>query len=344
MHYFLSAFLFLLCTITPVYAEKIVQCITNFPINAELYTQTLQARGYGGKVVVTDIKDYESRLLKKQGKWWTRLHLHFLNRISLADNIDKIVFFNITPKMVLKYDLSRLPKEKLVLFMWEPRTVLRRMYLPSIQDCFSQIYTWDDSLVDEKTYFKFHYPVLCPEIDSIPSFEEKKFCTLVASDLKSKDERELYSERRKAIRFFEEIGEEGFEFYGKRWDPAEFKSYRGSTPDKLGTLKNYRFCICYENTQGTPGYVTEKIFDCFAAGTVPVYWGASNIEDYIPKDCFIDRRNFASLDKLYAFLKGMSKQDYENYLLQIHEFLLSSAAKRFTQEALNASFCQAVLK
>ena len=36
------------------------------------------------------------------------------------------------------------------------------------------------------------------------------------------------------------------------------------------------------------GYVTEKIFDAFKAGCVPVYWGAENITKYVPAECFID--------------------------------------------------------
>ena len=107
--------------------------------------------------------------------------------------------------------------------MWEPKTVLRRMYLPRIQKCFSKIYTWDDSLVDGKTYFKFHYPNLLPMIDQIPSFEEKKFCTLVATDLKSRYEQELYSERRAAIRFFEKDRKKGLSFMAKDGIPLNIQ-------------------------------------------------------------------------------------------------------------------------
>ena len=31
-----------------------------------------------------------------------------------------------------------------------------------------------------------------------------------------------------------------------------------------------------------PGYITEKIFDCFLARSVPVYWGPGNIADHVP--------------------------------------------------------------
>jgi GR25 family glycosyltransferase involved in LPS biosynthesis len=37
-------------------------------------------------------------------------------------------------------------------------------------------------------------------------------------------------------------------------------------------LKNYRFCLAYEN-QSAPGYTTEKILHAKAAGCVPIYWG-----------------------------------------------------------------------
>ena len=37
-------------------------------------------------------------------------------------------------------------------------------------------------------------------------------------------------------------------------------------------LKNYRFCLAYEN-DSTPGYTTEKLLHAKAAGCVPIYWG-----------------------------------------------------------------------
>lgn len=43
--------------------------------------------------------------------------------------------------------------------------------------------------------------------------------------------------------------------------------------DKNAYLHSVRFHVCPENLDA-PGYVTEKLFDAFAAGTIPVYQGA----------------------------------------------------------------------
>lgn len=45
--------------------------------------------------------------------------------------------------------------------------------------------------------------------------------------------------------------------------------------DKVAFLKDCKFTICPEN-EDTPYYVTEKIFDVFMAGSIPIYTGAAN--------------------------------------------------------------------
>jgi hypothetical protein len=56
--------------------------------------------------------------------------------------------------------------------------------------------------------------------------------------------------------------------------------------DKWDGLAPYRYSIAIENSQ-VPHYWTEKIADCFLAGTIPIYWGCPNITDYFPSDAMI---------------------------------------------------------
>ncbi len=318
-----------------------VEVIANYEVPEGDLTQALQSNQIDARVMAKKPSEYYQQLKKKKG-----LFHQLASRLNLYPQIEgkqteKIIFYNLTPKYCKRCDLSKLPKEKLVLFMWEPPVVLKGMYRSKILAHFEKVYTWDDDLVDNVKFFKFYYPNLTPMLPSLPSFNERKLCTLVSSDLTSTHPLELYSERRKAIEYFESVGESGFEFYGKKWEEGVYSSYRGAPPDKLATIKNYRFSICYENMRDVKGYITEKIFDCFAAASIPVYWGASNITDTIPKECFIDRRDFSTLDELHAFLKAMTEEEYNGYVERIHAFLKSDQAQLYSKETFEKIFCRA---
>lgn len=65
--------------------------------------------------------------------------------------------------------------------------------------------------------------------------------------------------------------------------------------DKWDVLAPYKYHIVIENSS-SDYYFTEKLFDCYLAGTYPIYYGCQNISDYYPKDGMtrIDIRNFDS--------------------------------------------------
>jgi hypothetical protein len=51
-------------------------------------------------------------------------------------------------------------------------------------------------------------------------------------------------------------------------------------------LVDYRFSFCVENdTYDT--YFTEKILDCFATGTIPIYMGTPKVTEYFNSDGII---------------------------------------------------------
>ncbi|TDB37603.1 MAG: hypothetical protein D9V44_05915, partial [Actinobacteria bacterium] len=152
---------------------------------------------------------------------------------------------------------------------------------------------------------------------------------------------ELYLERLAAIRHFGAT--EGFDLYGRGWESptsgadgvtqaAINRSYRGEIPphDKVDVLGGYRFSLCFENT-AFPGYITEKIFDCLAAGTIPVYLGAPDIASYIPEDAYVDFRRFADYPALEAYLRSMTPAEAELKLQAARSFLASEQAQAFTQ-------------
>lgn len=65
----------------------------------------------------------------------------------------------------------------------------------------------------------------------------------------------------------------------------------GRIGNKLEWLKDYKFHLCFENST-YPGYLTEKLFDAFSAGCVPIYWGDTSLRisldsenDHIESHC-----------------------------------------------------------
>lgn len=54
-------------------------------------------------------------------------------------------------------------------------------------------------------------------------------------------------------------------------------------PNKSSMLVPFQYSIAMENA-GRPNYFTEKIVDCFATKTIPIYWGAPNIGDFFNID------------------------------------------------------------
>jgi hypothetical protein len=102
---------------------------------------------------------------------------------------------------------------------------------------------------------------------------------------------------------------------------------------KRHTLSKYKFNICFEN-MSYPGYVTEKIIDAILAGTIPVYWGAPDISDYVPEDVFIDASRFSDFEEMVNHLLNMDEQCAERMLQKGREFLVSPAGQRFSYESI----------
>lgn len=236
--------------------------------------------------------------------------------------------------------LRQYPSKRLVLFLWEPPSTVPKNYKVKYHRYFSKIYTWNDKLVDNRKYFKFYYPEKKEMVLDFLPFSQKELLAMIARYKHSEHADALYQKREEAVKFFE--GKKGFSLFGPGWDP-KYQNYLGPVPSKA-VLKKFKFCLCYENMQNISGYVTEKIFDAFHYGSVPVYLGAENIDQYIPANCFIDLRQFASLEDLASHLQNMPKQDYEQYLQNIRSFLKSEKALFFQPENFAKSFEKALFE
>ncbi len=244
-----------------------------------------------------------------------------------------IIFNNINhSKSFAEKRLRQFDSKKLILVRWEPPVIQPQLYDQDVLECFDRVLTWNDDLVDGKKFFKFNYPEKQALRDHLPSYFERKFLCMIATNIEKTGFNELYSTRKKAVLFFDRLEEDIFDLYGSNWDG--FSHAKGRIEDKLKTLAGYRFSLCFENSIAK-GYITEKIFNCFCVGTIPIYFGAPNILDKIPGNCFIDFRDFQSMEALFEHLKQLSEKDYQTYLNHIKVFLNSEEAEAFSQKAFS---------
>ena len=245
-------------------------------------------------------------------------------------------------------------KDRMALFLWEGKSVKPYNYTKQLYDKFSTIFTWNDDLVDNKKFFKFYLPIPnhTPIAITVP-FSQKKLLTNISFNKYSPYKNELYSTRRKSISYFNNKHSADFDLYGLRWNRPitrlqkifpflvkKYSTFRGHAKNKIDILSRYKFNICYENLSGANGYITDKIFDCFNAGTVPIYWGAENITDYVDKNAFIDRREFKSDKELFNFLNNIDEKEYNKYLSAIEKYLTSDNYKLFLPE----NFADTIIK
>ena len=176
--------------------------------------------------------------------------------------------------------------------------------------------------------------------------ERKNAAAIIASNRSPKFRRnQLYSERVRAVVSSSE--EFRVDLYGRDWDkvvrlhslvhPAFLANsrklreyYKGPVENKLNVLSTYRFGLVLENAMH-PGYVTEKIFDCMAAGAIPIYLGAPDISDFVNSECFIDVRRFSSWKDVFKFSATMSEKRWSEYQASICEAMSGPKVKRHSE-------------
>lgn len=222
---------------------------------------------------------------------------------------------------------------------------------------FNKAFTWDLRVQDMKNVVPIMYPH--PLIEHEWTVEEKRniFSCLINANKAFKNESfgDLYKERLQTIRWYESNALEQFQLFGLGWDKATpaftlsgrllrsvkqakskllgippFPSYKGEITQKSAVLIKSIFTYCYENSSGLDNYITEKIFDAMSCGSIPIYWGASNIKKYVPENCFIDRTMFNGTADVHNFISRMTDSEQKAYRQNIKSFLACEEIQKFS--------------
>jgi len=186
----------------------------------------------------------------------------------------------------------------------EPKNLLPPIYehVVALENEFDLIFTYEQELLDrnpEKYKFQF-----CDAInidrESISMHEKNKLVSMIASE-----KTWLFGHRLRHIivkSLLPQMKDFEIDLFGNVVDKhIDMKS---------DSLNDYMFQIAIENAQRT-NYFSEKIYDCFATGTVPIYWGAPNIADFFDMDGILV---FNTPGELKNILKSLSVEKYQSML------------------------------
>lgn len=147
---------------------------------------------------------------------------------------------------------------------------------------FELIFTHNQELISLDERFKW-VPAQGFWIKEPKIYEKSKIISMISSN-KSMCEGHI-----KRLEWVERLGDQ-VDLYGRGFNEIE---------NKEDGLCDYMFSVVIENAD-YPSYFTEKIMDCFAAGTIPIYLGTSDIGDYFNTDGIIPLTDeFYVSDELY---------------------------------------------
>jgi hypothetical protein len=236
----------------------------------------------------------------------------------------------------------------------EPPVVAPELYreLPELTNAFSTVYVhnieghgYSLGGVSTEKLRKFYWPI---PFDKVIDHcwgrvdRAKRIAVINGSHKPRSLNQELYSTRIKAMSELAPI--KVIDLYGRGWDrwwssearwipywrhrKMIMSIYKGPCNSKYEVLKNYEFCLCFENMRMN-GYVTEKIFDCLYAGTIPLYLGAPDINLYIPDNVFIDCTKFNSWAEVWGHIQGMTADQIMGMRNAGRNFIEGKYAKPF---------------
>jgi alpha(1,3/1,4) fucosyltransferase len=130
-----------------------------------------------------------------------------------------------------------------------------------------------------------------------------KFCAMIAGNPEAL-----------RINMFNSISQyKAVEGYGNMFGNSLRKS-------KFTVLPEYKFCLCPENSV-YDGYVTEKLVDAYAGGTVPIYSGEMQLDMDFNELAFFNYYDICNMDELVDTIKAWDTDDvlyrgmYEEALL-----------------------------
>jgi hypothetical protein len=173
-----------------------------------------------------------------------------------------------------------------------------------IEDTFEAVFTYSDELSSLSN--KFHKVFTTNSWIKQPKiYNKSKLISMITSN-------KVWTEQQKSRVDFAEKNKSIIDIYGKGFKDIE---------DKEEGLQDYMFSVCIENIT-YDSYFTEKILDCFATGTIPIYRGSKKILDYYDGNGIIFLDDLSDLSDLTPELYFSKIESVNRNFKTLNEYIL----------------------
>jgi hypothetical protein len=173
-----------------------------------------------------------------------------------------------------------------------------------IEDTFEAVFTYSDELSSLSN--KFHKVFATNSWIKQPKvYDKSKLISMITSNkvwVEQQEYRVDFAEKNKSI----------IDIYGRGFKEIE---------DKEQGLQDYMFSVCIENIT-YDSYFTEKILDCFATGTIPIYKGTKKILDYYDGNGIIFLDDLSDLSDLTSELYFSKIQSIRRNFITVNQYML----------------------
>jgi hypothetical protein len=157
------------------------------------------------------------------------------------------------------------------------------------------------------------------------SFDKKKFCLITNKSNLNNDIHKLV----------ENLKKYGDVDHISMYDNKILNASCYNSLELLEVFNQYKFVICFENSYND-GYITEKIFNCFLAQSIPIYSGSMIVDKFLNTESFInilpntiDKFDFSTIEIL------KDDEDKYNEVIKKNKICSSHNDENYIKEMIN---------
>lgn len=245
-----------------------------------------------------------SQKLLEDYKYQTPNNLGIWEDLQGTSNIDEADIIIIQDYTKEKDKLGRFSKEQLIYFS---REALDRQSIKNYpEDKYTHFSYWNNTgyLFTRWVYRKQGYGGTSKDYDELMSYQENSKTKGVCCILSDKEMCEGHSLRKNFTKDF--LSKSDLHLYGE----VNFRTHQLPDNDKYSTLKDYKYCLGFDNQDNIDNFFGTQFTDALLADCCPIFWCGTDLSKHFPEGSFIqiDIRKEGEVERV---LKLLETDDFE---------------------------------